>query len=89
MRQGSQQPGRGSRERAPWDDLRLWSGSDPKKWGGSQARSRYALAGRAAGRRELAGLARHARLVLLYSARDELHNQAVVVKEGLEEGIAH
>lgn len=75
------------KEVAPSDALRRWFGHDPKKWSEFQHRYRIELAGEAAALRDLAELARDRPLVLLYGARDRDHNQAVVLKDVLEEGI--
>ncbi|HET7338091.1 MAG TPA: DUF488 family protein [Candidatus Dormibacteraeota bacterium] len=72
---------------APSQTLRRWFAHDPKKWSDFQYRYRIELAGKAAALRELAQIARDRPLVLLYSARDKEHNQAVVLKDVLEEGI--
>jgi uncharacterized protein YeaO (DUF488 family) len=80
---------RWARDLAPSDGLRRWFGHDPKKWEEFQRRYRFELAEKAASLVGLAEAARDAPVVLLYGARDELHNQAVVLKEVLEEGIAH
>ena len=53
----------------------------------SSNRYRIELAGKAATLRDLARLARDRPVVLLYGARDKEHNQAVVLKDVLEEGI--
>lgn len=78
---------RWAKDLAPSTKLRRWFGHDPKKWPGFQSRYRYELAGKTAMLKELAELSRERSLVLLYSARDEEHNQAVVLKDVLEEGI--
>lgn len=77
------------RELAPSDELRRWFGHDPKRWAGFQSRYRHELAERTPLLRELAQLTRKGPVVLLYGARDEAHNEAVVLKDVLEEGIAH
>ncbi len=78
---------RWAKDLAPSNELRRWFGHDPKKWSGFQSRYRHELADKTAMLRELAELSRAGSLVLLYSARDEEHNQAVVIKDVLEEGI--
>ena len=74
------------KEWAPSTGLRKWFAHDPKKW--SVFRSRYLSELRASPEREaLRAMARHAkrsRITLVYSASDEQHNQAVVLKELLE-----
>jgi len=71
------------KEIAPSTELRTWFGHDPDKW--EEFRRRYGEELRAktellAALRELA---RTAPLTLVYSAHDELHNQAVVLREVL------
>ena len=78
---------RWAKDVAPSDALRRWFGHDPKKWDDFQYRYRIELAGKAATLRDLARLARDRPVVLLYGARDKEHNQAVVLKDVLEEGI--
>ena len=76
-----------AKDLAPSDGLRRWFGHDPEKWGAFQSRYRFELAEKVEGLKGLAQLARDRPVVLLYSARDEKYNQAVVLKEVLEEGI--
>ena len=78
---------RWAKEMAPSAELRRWFGHDPDKWPGFQSRYRHELAEKTAMLKGLAELSREGSLVLLYGARDEKHNQAVVLKDVLEEGI--
>lgn len=66
---------------APSDALRTWFGHDPARW--SEFRRRYTaeLRGHAAELDELRALARHGPVTLVYGARDEEHNQAVVIRD--------
>jgi uncharacterized protein YeaO (DUF488 family) len=80
---------RWAKDVAPSTELRKWFGHDPRRWPGFQTRYRHELAEKTAALKELAVLSVRGRLVLLYSAKDEDHNQAIVLKEVLEEGIAH
>jgi uncharacterized protein YeaO (DUF488 family) len=76
------------REVGPSDELRKWFGHRPERWGEFRRRYREELRAGARQRElldELLGMARGGRLTLLYSAKDEEHNQAVVVRELLEE----
>ena len=72
------------KEVAPSDKLRKWFGHDPKKW--QQFKERYLneLESKTDLTEELRNLSKEGTLTLLYSARDELHNQALVLKEFLE-----
>src|SRR5947199_6480672 len=70
---------------SPSDLLRRWFGHDPRRWRAFLSRYRGEL--RAPAAREMLGeLARRARrgtLTLVYAARDEAHNNAVVVRAEL------
>jgi uncharacterized protein YeaO (DUF488 family) len=76
-----------AKDLAPSDRLRRWFAHDPKKWPGFQSRYRAELAEKTGMLKQLAEIARGRPLVLLYGARDEEHNEAVVLKDVLEEGI--
>lgn len=67
------------KELAPSTELRRWFGHDPKKW--LEFKRRYRLELRAHGDLvgELARLAAQRRVTLVFSARDEAHNDAVVL----------
>lgn len=78
---------RWAKEIAPSTQLRRWFGHDPRRWPGFQTRYRHELAEKTPLLKELAQLAVQRRLVLLYGAKDPDHNQAMVLKEVLEEGI--
>jgi uncharacterized protein YeaO (DUF488 family) len=74
-----------AKELAPSTKLRLWFGHDPKRWETFRERYRRELAS-AAQRDRLRSLLRAAGkgpLTLVYGARDEKHNQAVVLREAL------
>jgi uncharacterized protein YeaO (DUF488 family) len=68
------------KEVAPSTELRKWFGHDPEKWPGFQEKYRAELKGNPA-LAELRKLARQGPVTLVYSARDELHNDAVVLKK--------
>ncbi len=71
------------KEVAPSTELRQWFGHDPEKWTEFKRRYRTELKDNSA-LSELAALARRGRVTLVYAARDELHNAAVVLKQVLE-----
>lgn len=73
------------KEIAPSTELRRWFGHDPKRWDEFRRRYRGELEGSSALVQELAEKARSAPVTLLFSARDQQHNQAVVLCEWLEE----
>jgi uncharacterized protein YeaO (DUF488 family) len=68
-------------EIAPSTELRKWFGHDPARW--DEFRQRYAT--EIHGHAELLGhlreLARERPVTLVYSARDEVHNDAVVLRQ--------
>jgi uncharacterized protein YeaO (DUF488 family) len=65
--------------------LRRWFGHDPDRWNAFRTRYRAELARRGDVLARLDELRRRGPLTLVYSARDEAHNQAVVLREVLEE----
>ena len=75
-----------AKDLAPSPDLRKWFGHDPAKW--EEFRQRYKEELSSPERREilaiLADRSHWGPVTLVYSARDEEHNGAVVVKEVLE-----
>jgi uncharacterized protein YeaO (DUF488 family) len=73
------------KEIAPSDALRKWFGHDPRRWAEFRQRYRRELDTPAADAL-LDGLVRragHGTVTLIYSAHDELHNDAVVLAEEL------
>lgn len=71
------------REIAPSDDLRTWFGHDPFRWETFVEQYAVELDDNAALVDELVRLAREGDVTLLYSARDERHNQAVALRDYL------
>lgn len=71
------------KEVAPSTGLRQWFGHDPGKWTGFKQRYRAELKHNPAWP-ELQALARRKDLTLVYAARDQVHNEAVVLKQLLE-----
>jgi uncharacterized protein YeaO (DUF488 family) len=71
------------KELAPSTDLRKWFGHDPDRW--DEFRRRYAeeIKAHADLLAHLRDLARRGTVTLVYSARDTLHNDAVVLREVL------
>ncbi len=78
---------RWAKEIAPSAELRRWFAHDPRRWPQFQRRFREELVARTPELKALALLARGGRVVLLYGARDQEHNQAVVLKDVLEEAL--
>lgn len=67
---------------APSPALRNWFGHDPKKWVEFKKRYKAELRGKKPALRELKKSAK--RITLVYGAKDEAHNHALVLKEALE-----
>ena len=67
------------KEVAPSSELRRWFRHDPAKWTEFSRRYRRELSARGPVLRELAKLAARRRVTLVYSARDEVHNDARVL----------
>lgn len=72
------------KEVGPSTALRRWFGHEPAKFDEFRRRYREELRGSAAWE-QLEALARSGKLTLVYSARDEQHNNAVVLRQLLEE----
>ena len=68
---------------APSAELREWFGHDPARWTGFQRRYRTELAQHVADLDRIRALAKKRNVTLVYGARDEAHNEAVVLKEVL------
>jgi uncharacterized protein YeaO (DUF488 family) len=69
---------------APSDALRKWFGHEPEKWGDFQKRYRSELAKKKELVAELKKMAKeHGTLTLLFGAKDEEHNEAVVLANAL------
>ncbi len=71
------------KEIAPSTALRTWFGHDPARWDEFQHRYRGELEGKTELLDVLRGIARERALTLVYSAHDEQHNQAVVLRDVL------
>lgn len=74
---------RWAKEVAPSTALRKWFSHDPDRW--QEFRQRYAVELREHDEelRALRNQAREGPITLIYSARDEMHNDAVVLREVL------
>ena len=71
------------KEIGPSTELRKWFGHKPERWDEFRTRYREELKGKRGLLDELRAHAATGRLTLVYSARDEAHNQAVVIREVL------
>ena len=73
------------KDAAPSDELRRWYGHDPRRWESFAAKYRAELAQRTDLLHLLDELRRRGRVTLLYGARDTARNNAVVLREVLQE----
>jgi uncharacterized protein YeaO (DUF488 family) len=73
------------KDAAPSDALRRWYAHTPRRWKSFAAKYRAELAQRTDLLRLLDELRRRGRVTLLYGARDTVRNNAVVLREVLEE----
>jgi uncharacterized protein YeaO (DUF488 family) len=71
------------RELAPSTELRRWFGHEPARWQEFQRRYRAELSRQPGLLDEIRALARNGRVTLVYAARDEAHNDAVVLRDVL------
>ncbi len=71
------------KEVAPSDALRCWFGHDPERWEEFRRRYRDELKVQQAAMRPLRDALKCGPVTLVYSAHDEAHNQAVVLREFL------
>lgn len=69
------------REIAPSTELRKWFGHDPKRWPEFQHRYESEIRQHPEQFERLRALARQGRITLVFSARDQAHNDAVVLKD--------
>lgn len=66
---------------APSTELRQWFGHDAARWAEFQRRYAEELHSQADAFEQLRDLARRGTVTLVYAARDEAHNDAVVLRE--------
>ena len=69
------------KEIAPSTELRKWFGHDPKKWRGFCSRYRTELKQHGDELRLIKRKAKEGTVTLIYGARDQEHNEAVVLKQ--------
>ena len=72
---------RWAKDVAPSTELRKWFGHDPTRWDEFQHKYQDELSRHPEALNELRALAQASRLTLVYAARDELHNEAVVLRD--------
>lgn len=68
---------------APSPELRRWFGHDPGRWAEFRRRYEAELTQKQDVFRALAEIARNGDLTRVYAARDEQHNQALVIRDAL------
>jgi uncharacterized protein YeaO (DUF488 family) len=71
------------KELAPSTELRKWFGHDPARWTEFRKRYQVELKDHAALMEKLRALAAKGPVTLVYAARDQAHNEAVVLREAL------
>lgn len=71
---------------APSAELRRWFGHDPARWAEFRLRYRAELRRHAPQLDQLRALAAAGTVTLVYAARDEEHNDAVVLRDAIAEG---
>jgi uncharacterized protein YeaO (DUF488 family) len=69
------------KELSPSTELRKWFGHDPARWEEFRRRFTSELHQHDDQLNRLRDLARHSTITLVYSAHDELHNDAVVLRD--------
>jgi len=73
------------RDLAPSPELRTWFGHDPARWEEFRRRYRAELAGKDDALKPIYDAAREGPVTLVYGARDTEHNNAVVLREYVDE----
>jgi uncharacterized protein YeaO (DUF488 family) len=71
------------KEVAPSTELRRWFGHDPGRWDEFCRKYRAELVDKAVLLDELRAITRDDTLTLVFAARDELHNEAIVLRDVL------
>jgi uncharacterized protein YeaO (DUF488 family) len=69
------------KEIAPSTELRRWFSHDPRRWQEFRHRYQSEIQQHPEQFDRLRTLAQHGRITLVFSARDEVHNDAVVLKD--------
>jgi uncharacterized protein YeaO (DUF488 family) len=76
------------KEIAPSGQLRQWFGHDPAKWPEFQKKFRAEIMDNAAALDKLRQIIKKEKTVtLLFAARDEKHNEAVVIRDAIRRGL--
>ena len=69
------------KELAPSTELRKWFGHDPKKWRNFRSRYRTELKQQRAALQLIKSKAKDGVVTLIYAARDQEHNEAVILQQ--------
>ena len=69
---------------APSNELRKWFNHEPEKWAGFRKKYLAELQSSPVTAELLEQVKKHTTITLVYSAKDEQHSQAIVIKEFLE-----
>ena len=77
------------KEIAPSNELRKWFDHDPQRWAEFRRRYLSELKQHRDALRELAEQACRKRITLVYGARDQEHNQAIVIRQYLQMLMRH
>ena len=77
------------RDVAPSDDLRRWFGHDPARWEDFRRRYETELDANPTAWQPILDAGKKGTVTLLFGAKDELHNQAVVLRDYLLRKLAH
>jgi uncharacterized protein YeaO (DUF488 family) len=72
-----------AKDLAPSTELRKWFGHDPARWQEFRRRYEASLKQHATALDELRSLARQGPITLVYAARDQVHNEAAVLRDML------
>lgn len=72
------------KELAPSTPLRKWFGHDPEKWPAFQTRYREELQDRQEQMEHLVSIVKRRHTTLVYAAKDEAHNNAVLLKDEVQ-----
>ena len=74
-----------AKEISPTNDLRKWFGHDPDKWNEFRAKYLAELSANPAADQFLSALADQSKVTLLFAAKDEKRNNAVVLADWLKD----
>ncbi len=80
---------RWAKELAPSTELRKWFAHDPHKWTEFQERYKKELDGHEEAINEIADEAKAKSVTLIYGAKDQIHNEAVVLLGVIQKLVDH